>query len=101
MVPALLTLLHTLLTVPPPHLSACATLVIPTSTEVATLPTALVHLHLDTLETGHPQVNMLHSFLKGYFPEGGYHFSQLPFNLATPKSMDVYQKAASKLADTC
>ncbi|KAI5992327.1 hypothetical protein EDC04DRAFT_2613650 [Pisolithus marmoratus] len=67
---------------------------------VATHPTALFHLHLDTLESGHSQVSMLHSFLKAYFPEGGYHFSQLPFNLATPKSMDIYQQAASKLADT-
>ncbi|KAI5986739.1 hypothetical protein EDC04DRAFT_2614984 [Pisolithus marmoratus] len=189
--PALLTLLHTLLSMPPPHLSACATFLIPTSTEqlitmartkqtarkvtghhaprvnievlqkkrtkaslaykkpspkmqpntnsfcvmcrdgesveelkeshvkfkcvtchwqktkgepqpyfVATLPTALVHLHLDTLEISHSQVNMLHSFLKAYFPDSGYHFSQLTFNLATPKSMDIYQKAASKLADT-
>ncbi|KAI6042106.1 hypothetical protein EDC04DRAFT_2601090 [Pisolithus marmoratus] len=35
-----------------------------------------------------------------YFPEGGYDFSQLPFNLATPESMEGYDKKASHLANT-
>ncbi|KAI6019423.1 hypothetical protein PISMIDRAFT_11302 [Pisolithus microcarpus 441] len=43
---------------------------------------------------------MLHSFLQAYFPQGDYNFSQLPFNLGTPESMDAYDKAASDLANT-
>ncbi|KAI5987930.1 hypothetical protein EDC04DRAFT_2614656 [Pisolithus marmoratus] len=70
------------------------------TSQVASLPTALVHLHLEALEVGHSQVKMLHSFLANYFPKGGYKFSQLGFNLATPESMEVYEKAASNLAQS-
>ncbi|KAI6095599.1 hypothetical protein F5141DRAFT_1068218 [Pisolithus sp. B1] len=45
-------------------------------------------------------VAMLHSFLRAYFPQGDYNFSQLSFNLGTPESMDAYDKAASDLANT-
>ncbi|KAI6016301.1 hypothetical protein BKA83DRAFT_4497926 [Pisolithus microcarpus] len=50
------------------------------TSQVAPHSTALVHLHLEDLEVGHPQVNMVHSLLHPYFPEGRYHFSQLPIN---------------------
>ncbi|KAI6098425.1 hypothetical protein EDD16DRAFT_1718513 [Pisolithus croceorrhizus] len=51
------------------------------TSQVAPLPTALVHLHLEGLhqDIGHPQ---------------------LPFNLATPESMEAYEKEASHLANT-
>ncbi|KIK13784.1 hypothetical protein PISMIDRAFT_17743 [Pisolithus microcarpus 441] len=72
------------------------------TSQVAPHPTALVHLHLEGLaqDIGHSQVAMLHSFLQAYFPQGDYNFSQLPFNLGTPESMDAYDKAASDLANT-
>ncbi|KAI6010215.1 hypothetical protein BKA83DRAFT_4132893 [Pisolithus microcarpus] len=72
------------------------------TSQVAPHPTALVHLHLEGLaqNIGHSQVAMLHSFLQAYFPQGDYNFSQLPFNLGTPESMDAYDKAASDLANT-
>ncbi|KAI6165136.1 hypothetical protein EDD17DRAFT_1506010 [Pisolithus thermaeus] len=58
------------------------------SGQVASLPTALVHLHLDNLELGHPQP---------YFSEKSYLFSHLPFNLATEQSLVNYEKAAMDL----
>ncbi|KAI6017836.1 hypothetical protein EDC04DRAFT_2943068 [Pisolithus marmoratus] len=72
------------------------------TSQVAPLPAALLHLYLDGLhqDIGHCQVTMFHSFIQAYFPEGGYHFSQLPFNLATPESMEGYDKKASHLANT-
>ncbi|KAI6016341.1 hypothetical protein PISMIDRAFT_99066 [Pisolithus microcarpus 441] len=70
------------------------------TSQVAAHSTALVHLHLEDLEVGHPQVNTVHSLLHPYFPEGRYHFSQLPFNLTTKQSMDSYQVAALNLADS-
>ncbi|KAI6038093.1 hypothetical protein EDC04DRAFT_3025806 [Pisolithus marmoratus] len=72
------------------------------TSQVAPLPIALLHLYLDGLhqDIGHPQVAMFHSFIQAYFLEGGYHFSQLPFNLATPESMEGYDKKASHLANT-
>ncbi|KAI6156249.1 hypothetical protein EDD17DRAFT_1512578 [Pisolithus thermaeus] len=72
------------------------------TSQVAPHPTALLHLHLEGLaqDIGHSQVAMLHSFLQAYFPQGGYTFSQLSFNLCTPESMDAYDKAASDLANT-
>ncbi|KAI6024423.1 hypothetical protein EDC04DRAFT_2900067 [Pisolithus marmoratus] len=72
------------------------------TSQVAPLPTALVCVHLQGLDKHicHPQVAILHSFLKAYFPQKDYNFSQLHFNLATPQSMEVYEKAASDLADT-
>ncbi|KAI6045935.1 hypothetical protein EDC04DRAFT_2598502 [Pisolithus marmoratus] len=72
------------------------------TSQVAPLPTTLVHLYLEGIhqDIGHPQVAMLHSFLQAYFPEGDYNFSQLPFNLATPESMEAYEKEASQLANT-
>ncbi|KAI6041931.1 hypothetical protein EDC04DRAFT_2601242 [Pisolithus marmoratus] len=70
--------------------------------QVAPLPTALLHLHLEGLDQaiGLAQVAMLHSFLQAYFPQGDYNFFKLPFNLATPESMDEYDKKASHLANT-
>ncbi|KAI5986011.1 hypothetical protein EDC04DRAFT_2615237 [Pisolithus marmoratus] len=38
--------------------------------------------------------------LPAYFPEGDYNFSQLPFNLGTPESMEAYEQEASHLANT-
>ncbi|KAI6016599.1 hypothetical protein PISMIDRAFT_13890 [Pisolithus microcarpus 441] len=70
------------------------------TSQVAYLPTALLHLHLETLEVAHSQVNMFCSFLQSYFPKGGYNFSHLGFNLGTPESMEVYEMAASDLAKT-
>ncbi|KAI6029520.1 hypothetical protein BKA83DRAFT_4123036 [Pisolithus microcarpus] len=70
------------------------------TSQVAYLPTALLHLCIETLEVAHSQVNMFHSFLQSYFPKGGYNFSHLGFNLGTPESMEVYEKAASDLAKT-
>ncbi|KAI6117660.1 hypothetical protein EDD16DRAFT_1707496 [Pisolithus croceorrhizus] len=70
------------------------------TSHVAYLPTALLHLHLEALEVAHSQVNMLHSFLQSYFPWGSYNFSQLGFNLGTPESMELYEKAASDWART-
>ncbi|KAI6154494.1 hypothetical protein EDD17DRAFT_1764749 [Pisolithus thermaeus] len=68
------------------------------SSQVASLPTALVHLHMDNLEVGHAQVNIMNSYLQPYFPQGSYQFSQLPFNLATQESLHDYEKAAIDLA---
>ncbi|KAI6122452.1 hypothetical protein EDD16DRAFT_1705038 [Pisolithus croceorrhizus] len=67
------------------------------SGQVASLPTALVHLHMDNLELGHPQVNVLDSYFQPYFPEKSYHFSHLPFNLATEESLLTYERAAMDL----
>ncbi|KAI5997739.1 hypothetical protein EDC04DRAFT_2612509 [Pisolithus marmoratus] len=66
--------------------------------QVAPHSTALIHLHLENLEVGHAQVNMIHSLLQPYFPKGRYQFSQLPFNLTTQESLGVYQSAAFNLA---
>ncbi|KAI5987907.1 hypothetical protein EDD15DRAFT_2199339 [Pisolithus albus] len=54
-----------------------------TSSQVASLPTALVHLHLDGLQP--------------YFPKGSYHFSHLAFNLTTQESLLAYEKEAMDL----
>ncbi|KAI6095325.1 hypothetical protein EDD16DRAFT_1720927 [Pisolithus croceorrhizus] len=67
------------------------------SGHVASLPTTLVHLHLVKLELGHPQVNVLDSYFQPYFSEKSYHFSHLPFNLATEQSMNSDEKAAIDL----
>ncbi|KAI6098649.1 hypothetical protein EDD16DRAFT_1527148 [Pisolithus croceorrhizus] len=64
---------------------------------VASVPTALVHLHMDNLEPGHPQVNVLDSYFQPYFPKKSYHFSHLPFNLATEESLLTYERAAMDL----
>ncbi|KIO01501.1 hypothetical protein M404DRAFT_28544 [Pisolithus tinctorius Marx 270] len=69
-----------------------------TASQVASLPTALVHLHLETLQVGQTQVNMLNDFFQAYFPNKAYSFSKLPFNLATQDSQATYQKAATSLA---
>ncbi|KAI6014201.1 hypothetical protein EDC04DRAFT_2609068 [Pisolithus marmoratus] len=66
--------------------------------QVAPHSTALIHLHLENLEVGHAQVNMIHSLLQPYFPKGRYQFSQLPFNLTTQESLAAYQSAAFNLA---
>ncbi|KAI6010348.1 hypothetical protein EDC04DRAFT_2610216 [Pisolithus marmoratus] len=66
--------------------------------QVAPHSIALIHLHLENLEVGHAQVNMIHSLLQPYFPKGRYQFSQLPFNLTTQESLAVYQTAAFNLA---
>ncbi|KAI6010587.1 hypothetical protein EDC04DRAFT_2905784 [Pisolithus marmoratus] len=66
--------------------------------QVAPHSTALIHLHLENLEVGHAQVNMIHSLLQPYFPKGRYQFSQLPFNLTTQESLVAYQSAAFNLA---
>ncbi|KAI6027074.1 hypothetical protein EDC04DRAFT_2605951 [Pisolithus marmoratus] len=68
------------------------------NSQVAPHSTALIHLHLENLEVGHTQVNMIHSLLQPYFPKGRYQFSQLPFNLTTQESLAVYQSAAFDLA---
>ncbi|KAI6018542.1 hypothetical protein PISMIDRAFT_96846 [Pisolithus microcarpus 441] len=70
------------------------------TSQVAPHSTALVHLHLENIEVGHPQVNMVHSLLHPYFPKGRYHFCQLPFNLTTKESLATYQVAALDLANT-
>ncbi|KAI6168601.1 hypothetical protein EDD17DRAFT_1503415 [Pisolithus thermaeus] len=67
------------------------------SGHVASLPTALVHLHLDNLELGHPQVNVLDSYFQPYFSEKSYHFSHLPFNLTTEQSVNSSEKVAIDL----
>lgn len=68
-----------------------------TSSQVASLPTALVHLHLDGLQVGHAQVNMMDSYFQPYFPKGSYHFSHLAFNLTTQESLLAYEKEAMDL----
>ncbi|KAI5998657.1 hypothetical protein EDD15DRAFT_2194011 [Pisolithus albus] len=54
-----------------------------TSSQVASLPTAIVHLHLDGLQP--------------YFPKGSYHFSHLAFNLTTQESLLAYEKETMDL----
>ncbi|KAI6035866.1 hypothetical protein EDC04DRAFT_2604778 [Pisolithus marmoratus] len=68
------------------------------NSQVAPHSTALIHLHLENLEVGHAQVNMIHSLLQPYFPKGRYQFSHLPFNLTTQESLAAYQSAAFNLA---
>ncbi|KIK18555.1 hypothetical protein PISMIDRAFT_14265 [Pisolithus microcarpus 441] len=68
-----------------------------TSSQVASLPTALVHLHLDGLQVGHAQVNMMDSYFQPYFPKSSYHFSHLAFNLTTEESLRAYEKEAMDL----
>ncbi|KAI6004462.1 hypothetical protein F5J12DRAFT_783437 [Pisolithus orientalis] len=58
-----------------------------TTSEVAGNSTAIIHLHLESLELGHA-------------PQDTYHFSQLPFNFATEESRAAYDTAASKLASS-
>ncbi|KAI6018345.1 hypothetical protein EDC04DRAFT_2607808 [Pisolithus marmoratus] len=68
------------------------------NSQVAPHSTALIHLHLENLEVGHAQVNMIHSLLQPYFPKGRYQFSHLPFNLTTQESLGAYQSTAFDLA---
>ncbi|KAI6006217.1 hypothetical protein F5J12DRAFT_782997 [Pisolithus orientalis] len=71
-----------------------------TTSEVAGNSTAIIHLHLESLELGHASVHILHTMLQGYFRQDTYHFSQLPFNFATEESRAAYDTAASKLASS-
>ncbi|KAI6143003.1 hypothetical protein BKA82DRAFT_4017763 [Pisolithus tinctorius] len=71
-----------------------------TTSEVAGNSTAIIHLHLESLELGHAPVHILHTMLQGYFTQDTYHFSQLPFNFATEESRVAYDTAASKLASS-
>ncbi|KAI6151116.1 hypothetical protein BKA82DRAFT_4013681 [Pisolithus tinctorius] len=71
-----------------------------TTSEVAGNSTAIIHLHLESLELGHAPVHILHTMLQGYFTQDTYHFSQLPFNFATEGSRAAYDTAASKLASS-
>ncbi|KAI5987992.1 hypothetical protein F5J12DRAFT_786963 [Pisolithus orientalis] len=71
-----------------------------TTSEVAGNSTAIIHLHLESLELGHAPVHILHTMLQGYFRQDTYHFSQLPFNFATEESRAAYDTAASKLASS-
>ncbi|KAI5984399.1 hypothetical protein F5J12DRAFT_787580 [Pisolithus orientalis] len=71
-----------------------------TTSEVAGNSTAIIHLHLESLELGHAPVHILHTMLQGYFTQDTYHFSQLPFNFATEESRAAYDTAASKLASS-
>ncbi|KAI6154765.1 hypothetical protein BKA82DRAFT_23271 [Pisolithus tinctorius] len=80
----------------PPHLKGVFEHA--TASQVASLPTALVHLHLETLQVGQAQVNMVNDFLQAYFPNKAYSFSKLPFNLATQDTQATYQKAATSPA---
>ncbi|KAI6144062.1 hypothetical protein BKA82DRAFT_4017261 [Pisolithus tinctorius] len=71
-----------------------------TTSEVAGNSTAIIHLHLESLELGHAPVHILHTMLQGYFTQDTYHFSQLPFNFATEESRAAYDTAASELASS-
>ncbi|KAI6021288.1 hypothetical protein EDC04DRAFT_2607183 [Pisolithus marmoratus] len=73
------------------------------TSQVTPLPTAHVHILLQGLDKniGHPQVAMLHSFLQAHFPQQDNNFSQLSSTLPPhTQSMEVYEKAASDLANT-
>ncbi|KAI6154187.1 hypothetical protein BKA82DRAFT_4012185 [Pisolithus tinctorius] len=71
-----------------------------TTSEVAGNSTAIIHLHLESLELGHAPVHILHTMLQGYFTQDTYHFSHLPFNFATKESRAAYDTAASELASS-
>ncbi|KAI6117940.1 hypothetical protein F5141DRAFT_1061650 [Pisolithus sp. B1] len=68
-----------------------------TSAQVASLPTALVHLHMDNLKVGHAQANMMDCYFQPYFDKDNNHFSHLSFNLATEESMRTYERTAIDL----
>ncbi|KAI6156265.1 hypothetical protein EDD17DRAFT_1764414 [Pisolithus thermaeus] len=68
-----------------------------TSAQVASLPTALVHLHMDNLKVGHAQANMMDCYFQPYFDKDNYYFSHLSFNLATEESMRTYERTAIDL----
>ncbi|KAI5996453.1 hypothetical protein F5J12DRAFT_785423 [Pisolithus orientalis] len=71
-----------------------------TTSEVAGNSAAIIHLHLESLELGHAPVHILHTMLQGYFTQDTYHFSDLPFNLATKESRAAYDTATSELASS-
>ena len=68
------------------------------SGQVASLSTAVLHLYLESLEVGHAPVAAIQSFIQPYFPEGGYKFAELSFDLANPDSLATYLTAASELS---
>ena len=68
--------------------------------QVASLSTAVVHLYLESMEVGHAPVAAIQSSIQPYFPEGGYKFSQLPFDIANPASLATYITAASELSSS-
>ena len=70
------------------------------SGQVASLSTAVVHLYLESMEVGHAPVAAIQSSIQPYFSEGGYQFSQLPFDIASPDSLATYVTAASKLSSS-
>jgi len=65
---------------------------------VASLSTAVLHLYLESLEVEHAPVAAIQSFLQPYFPEGGYKFAELSFDLVSPDSLATYLTAASELS---
>ncbi|KAI6140905.1 hypothetical protein BKA82DRAFT_4019107 [Pisolithus tinctorius] len=71
-----------------------------TTSEVAGNSTAIIHLHLESLELGHAPLHILHTMLQGYFTQDTFHFSHLPFNFATEESRAAYDTATSELASS-
>ncbi|KAI6143036.1 hypothetical protein BKA82DRAFT_4017785 [Pisolithus tinctorius] len=71
-----------------------------TTSEVAGNSTAIIHLHLESLELVHAPVHILHTMLQGYFTQDTYHFSNLPLNFATEESRVAYDTTASELASS-
>lgn len=68
------------------------------SGQVASQSTAVLHLYLESLGVGHAPVAAIQSFLKAYFPEDGYKFAKLSFDLANLDSQVAYTTAASELS---
>ncbi|KAI6002471.1 hypothetical protein F5J12DRAFT_894233 [Pisolithus orientalis] len=70
-----------------------------TTSEVATLSTAIIHLHLDGLTMDPDPFHIIQSMIQGYFKqEGTYNFAQLPYDLGTQESRAAYETAAEVLS---
>ncbi|KAI6006353.1 hypothetical protein F5J12DRAFT_783105 [Pisolithus orientalis] len=70
-----------------------------TTSEVATLSTTIIHLHLDGLTLDPDPVHIIQSMIQGYFKqEGTYNFAQLPYDLGTQESRAAYETAAEVLS---
>ncbi|KIK14297.1 hypothetical protein PISMIDRAFT_117281, partial [Pisolithus microcarpus 441] len=59
-------------------------------------PTLVIHLHLRSIPAGGP-MDMVAEILKPYFPDGGFHFIDLPFDIGTKAKLNMYKRQVSCL----
>ncbi|KAI5981004.1 hypothetical protein EDD15DRAFT_2204730 [Pisolithus albus] len=59
-------------------------------------PTLVIHLRLRSIPAGGP-MDMVAEILKPYFPNGGFHFTDLPFDIGTKAKLNSYKRQVSRL----